>query len=307
MPAVAYKLAEYKIMENVYGDLSWECHFGLGSSKNGKCFVNGNILYLIPSENTGAGFLKGEFLDHLDRLPKWQKTKYYCTSYKIHECKSGKIKSVLEKSDNRSQGETNLRKKSTRSVVTSHKEKSIETYKSGDSTYKLYQYEVIKRDNGQLFWQSYGGLNRIKKGRCYINGNILFLEHVETERSGFKKKEFLQKLIQLPEWKRTKYYCTAYAVYFSDTGKICRSLGQDKDSREEVHTENDSVSKKNYRTGKKPDTTPLISIVKKDNLKKFFGVCKILSTLIMKLLVVCLRASHRFIKAIVKKLIRLRR
>ena len=77
---VAYKLAEYKIIENVYGDLSWECHFGLGTLKNGKCFINGDILYFKPSDNTGPGFLKGEFLDHLNRLPKWQKTKYYCTS-----------------------------------------------------------------------------------------------------------------------------------------------------------------------------------------------------------------------------------
>jgi hypothetical protein len=158
-----------------------------------------------------------------------------------------------------------------------------------------------------LSWECHFGFGSSKKGKCFVNGNILFLIPSENTVAGFLKGEFLDHLHRLPKWQKTKYYCTAYAIYCSNTGKICRSLGQDKDSREEVHTENDSVSKKNYRTGKKPDTTPLISIVKKDNLKKFFGVCKILSTLIMKLLVVCLRASHRFIKAIVKKLIRLRR
>ena len=70
----AYKLAEYKVIENVYGDFSWEWHFGLGSLRNGKCFINGDVLYLKPSENTESWFLKGEFLYHLNRLPKWKKT-----------------------------------------------------------------------------------------------------------------------------------------------------------------------------------------------------------------------------------------
>jgi hypothetical protein len=99
MQTVAYKLAEYKIIEHVYGDLWWESHFGLGTLKNGKCIINGDILFIKPSDNKGPGFLEGEFLDRLNKLPKWEKTKFYCTSYKIYECKSGRIKPLIEGAD----------------------------------------------------------------------------------------------------------------------------------------------------------------------------------------------------------------
>ena len=121
MQTVVYKLVEYKIVENFYGDLSWECHVGFGSLKNGKCFINGDILYLKPSDIISQGFLRGEFLDHLNRLPKWQKTKYYCTSYQIRECKSGKIKLLLEKNDTISR-----KKESNQSVITDNNFKSVE-------------------------------------------------------------------------------------------------------------------------------------------------------------------------------------
>ena len=86
MQSTAYKLAEYKITENAHGDLWWESHIGLGSLRIGKCFINGDILFIRPSDIKGPGFLKGEFLDHLNKLPKWKKTKYYCASYKIDKC-----------------------------------------------------------------------------------------------------------------------------------------------------------------------------------------------------------------------------
>ena len=97
MQHTAYRLGEYKIIEYEHGDLWWETHIGLGSLKSGKCFINGDILFIKPSDSTGPGFLKGEFLDHLNKLPKWEKTKYYCASYKIHECKSGSSKPLFDR------------------------------------------------------------------------------------------------------------------------------------------------------------------------------------------------------------------
>jgi len=73
MQTIAYKLSEYKIIEHLDGDLWWESHFGLGTLKTGKCFINKDILFIKPSDNTGPGFLKGEFLDHLKKLPRWKK------------------------------------------------------------------------------------------------------------------------------------------------------------------------------------------------------------------------------------------
>lgn len=99
MQNTAYRLAEFKIIENTHGDLWWETHIGLGSLKTGKSFINGDILFLVPSDITGPGFLKGEFLDHLNKLPKWKKTKYYCASYKISECQSGSQIPLAEGTD----------------------------------------------------------------------------------------------------------------------------------------------------------------------------------------------------------------
>ena len=307
MQTVAYKLAEYKITENAYGDLVWECHFGLGTLKNGKCFINGDILYLMPGVNAGPGFLKGEFLDHLNKLRKWEKTKYYCSSYKIYECKSGKIKPFLERRDNRLQDEAILRKNElSQTEVTKNNFISVKAYKSGELFYKLHRYEIIKRKNGQLFWKSYSGLNSLNEGRCFINGSILFLVHGINKRTGFSKREFLGKLIQLPDWEGTKYFCKSYAIYYSDTGSICRSLGQDKVLKKKMYTKNDSVSNKTYRTGIKFEPTLFKRIVTKEKLKTFFIAFKILVILILKLLVVCFSAIHRLTRAIVRKLFRSR-
>jgi hypothetical protein len=91
MQNASYKLAEYKIIENEHGDLWWESHIGLGSLKSGKCFINGGILFITPSDITGPGFLKGEFLDHLKRLPDWQRTKYFCASYAMYYSSTGAV------------------------------------------------------------------------------------------------------------------------------------------------------------------------------------------------------------------------
>jgi hypothetical protein len=307
MQAIAYKLSEYKIIEHEYGDLWWESHFGLGNLKTGKCFINKNILFIKPSDYTEPGFLKGEFLDHLKKLPRWEKTKFYCTSFKIYKCKSGKTKPLCAGRDSRLQSENILQKnKSTLIEDTKNKYKMVKADRSGDLSYKLYRYEIIERNNGQLFWKSYRGLNSLMEGRCYINGSILFLEHGIAEQSGFKKREFLQKLIQLPDWERTKYFCTNYAIYYSNTGAICRSLRKDKESKEEKDTKYDSVSHKTYRTGIKYEPILMKTIFTKDKLKAFFILCKILVVLILKLLVGCFKVLHKFTKVFVGKLNRFR-
>ena len=307
MQTIAYKLSEYKIIEHLDGDLWWESHFGLGTLKTGKCFINKDILFIKPSDNTGPGFLKGEFLDHLKKLPRWEKTKFYCTSFKIYECKSGKTKSLFKGTYSRLQNETILKNnESNLKEVTNNKYKSIKADRSRDLSYKIGRYEIIERNNGQLLWKTYGGLNRLKEGRCYINGSILFLEHGIAEQSGFKKREFLKKLIQLPDWDRTKYFCTSYAIYYSNTGVICRGLRQDKNLKEEKDTKYDAVSHKTYRNGIKYEPILLKKIFTKDKLKTIFIVCKILVILILKLLVLCFKVLDKSTRVFVGKLTRFR-
>ena len=87
MKNTAYRLGEFKIIEKEFEDLSWETHIGLGSLKSGKCFMIDDILFIKSSDIIEPGFLKGEFIDHINKLPKWEKTKYLCTSYKIYQCR----------------------------------------------------------------------------------------------------------------------------------------------------------------------------------------------------------------------------
>ena len=45
------------------------------------------IIGLIEAEN--PGLLKREFMEHLCKLPAWEKTKCFCSSHAIHKCKTG--------------------------------------------------------------------------------------------------------------------------------------------------------------------------------------------------------------------------
>jgi hypothetical protein len=86
MKMKTYRLAEYEITER-FGEIWWKTHAGFGAARAGKCFIEGNILFLAPHcEADEASFLKNEFLEYLRKLPKWDRTKFYCTRFEIHEC-----------------------------------------------------------------------------------------------------------------------------------------------------------------------------------------------------------------------------
>jgi len=248
MQYTAYRLGEYKIIENEHGDLWWETHIGLGSLKSGKCFINGDILFIKPSDSMGPGFLKGEFLDHINKLPKWEKTKYYCASYKIHECKSGRSKPLFDRLDGWSQHEAILNDGATQRETPEIRRKPVKVDTTEHISYKLDRYKITEMNNGQLFWKSPSGLGTLKKGRCHIKGSILFLEPGETEQSSLLKREFMQQLIRLPDWERTKYFCPSYTIYYSKTGAICRRLGDEKDLNG-TGTKNVVANHKTYGAG----------------------------------------------------------
>ena len=71
------------------GTLRWESHAGLSGLKTGKCLIIGNVLVIGPSERERPGYLKREFLEHLNRLPPWDKTEYYCPSHVLYRCQTG--------------------------------------------------------------------------------------------------------------------------------------------------------------------------------------------------------------------------
>ena len=306
MRHTAYRLGEYKIIEYEHGDLWWETHIGLGSSKSGKCFINGDILFIKPSDSMGPGFLKGEFLDHLKKLPKWEKTKYYCASHKIHECKSGRSKPLFDRSGNRSQDEAIIEKNgSTQREIAKTEDKSVKADTIDHISHKLGRYEIIEMNNGKLFWKSPSGLGTLKKGRCHIKGSILFLEPGETEPSSLMKREFMQQLIRLPDWERTKYFCPSYTIYYSNTGAICRKFGEDRDLRRD-DTIKVIFSNKTYGAG--INIKPII-VNKGDTKEKFeflFNFFKTLVMLILRLLFGCFQIVFKVSRVIIEKWTRFR-
>jgi len=214
----SYRLIEYKITESFSDFLWWESHFGLGSLKRGQCFIRGNILFIEFSDIVEDGFLKMEFGEQLDRLPKWEKTKYYCSNYSIYDCKIGNKPSLQEM--------THLARKSYMK-----QSNMIQPEIREDISYRLGRYEIIEKNNGQICWESHRRLNILKTGKCFTEGDILFMEPAESEKTGLVKNEFIQRLNRLPNWTKSSYYCSGYSLNYCEDGKICRDI-EKADTRE---------------------------------------------------------------------------
>jgi hypothetical protein len=207
---------------------------------------------------------------------------------------------------NRLQDEAILRKNELiEKEATKAPRKSVKLDTIEHVSYKLHRYEIIEKNNGQLFWKSHGGLRSFKKGRCHIKGSILFLESGEIELSNRMKKEFLQQLSRLPDWKRTKYFCTSYTIYYSKTGAICRSLGEDN-AINITGTKNIVVSKKTFGVGENIKPKILSIIIAKDEITNFFKFFKILGMLIMRLLFGCFQMIYKAIRVFIGKWTRFR-
>ena len=90
-----------------------------------------------------------------------------------------------------------------------------------DRFYRLGQYKIIEKQNGALYWESYGGFSSVRGGKCFIVGDILFLGASETKKHGYLLLEFKEHLDQLPRWEKTKYYSPSYTIYSCKTGRRC--------------------------------------------------------------------------------------
>jgi hypothetical protein len=165
----------------------------------GRCFVRGNILFIKPGHKSEEnGYLKGEFLDQINRLSKWEKTKYYCTGFNIVKCKADQNQKTLSVNNRFPQQTT-----------------------QDDVSFRLGQFEIVEKRGRKLLWKSYSGRADIKVGKAFVDDNILFLGHSESEITGIPKKDFLERISLLPLWERTDYYCHRYSLYSCETDTIC--------------------------------------------------------------------------------------
>jgi hypothetical protein len=115
----SYRLGRYEIIEKGNGDLWWKSHGGFANVNGGKSFIEGDILFIGASKSEESGLLKNEFILHLNRLPKWEKTKYYCSSYTIYSCKTGRRSFLEEMGKGSDQGAGRVANSVTNKVMSS--------------------------------------------------------------------------------------------------------------------------------------------------------------------------------------------
>ena len=220
MKSTFYKLGEYKIIEDDNGALWWEAHAGLGALIGGKCFTRGEILFIGPRESEEPGFLANEFLNQLERFPRWEKTKHYCLNYTIYECRSGRKlteKEIAVWSRSQTQGTEETVFSGTPVGKGNQEQGSGSTE---DVSYRLGKYEIIQKPSGQLWWKTPSGRTALRVGKSIIAGDILFIgAGGETEEPSNLRRQFLQRLDQLPEWRTTQYYSPGYALYDCGTDR----------------------------------------------------------------------------------------
>jgi hypothetical protein len=190
MVKTAYRLGEYRITEDEDRLLWWERHAGFGLQQSGKAFIFGEVLILGGRRREEHGFLVGEFLDQLKKLPAWGKTRYYCFSSELLDVRTGQ-----------SLSDDFLVRTSFLADRNKTDPKSIKDLKPG--VYRLGQYHISVTDRGDMSWQTFRGMNRVLRGPCLIESGMLFLAPQEEEEGEQKKEDFIRRLEHLPLWDGT--------------------------------------------------------------------------------------------------------
>jgi len=202
--AIDYRLGEIRIRESVVGDLSWETHFGFGEYRVGGCFLKGGLLILGGAKGEGIGFLKGEFLDNLRRLPSWTRTDHFCLIDDILSCATG-------------QPATEAAVRRWCELLGDGEAAGAAWGGSAVTAYRLGKYRITVAPDGSLRYLTYAGRDRLVTGEARLVAGILFLNRTETVPAEGDKDRLMSELKRLPEWSRTEFFS------FTDQLKACRA------------------------------------------------------------------------------------
>ncbi len=221
MKTTGFRHNEYMITEISSGDLFWQSHYGFGSFREGRCYIKGSILFFAPADNRDIGFLIGEFIDNLQRLPQWNRTKYYCHHANIFRCDTGDKVSAKEmqlwttSAGNKNIADNNSMTNANNSTGGGY------GHGSGGGSFKLGNYEIFTGKDGSISWSLPLGQDTIGEGNCSILEDILFIGPIRGKKMlpGAKKRR-LVKIETLPNWNRTSYYSygTDLIEYIPDAG-----------------------------------------------------------------------------------------
>ncbi len=191
---IAYRFGEYQIAEYDDGVLRWVAHHGFGEQRGGRCYIVGDILVIGQFVHEEIGYLKGEFLDRLEKLPVWNRTKFYCFASELLDVFSGKS--------------SNQDCECQRLLSTwgSNRSRWQPVGDEALGTFRLGKYRVTVASYSQISWQRLEGRDRIAGGQCTIHSGILFIGPKEYETVGRSWREFLSELNKIAPWNRTRIW-----------------------------------------------------------------------------------------------------
>lgn len=194
-----YRLNEFRITDYETRVLWWETHHGLGMQRKGKCFIYHDILIIGHPKHEEPGYLKKEFLDQLEKLPPWNKTKYFCFASELLDVVSGRSvdEDFLDRICHSVSPGTNQAKAGV---------------DEGQGTFRLNKYQITVAANHQISWQSYPGNMRVVGGRGIIQSGVLFVGPQEYDKEEQTENRFLDKLHKLPRWDKTKIWSRHLAL-----------------------------------------------------------------------------------------------
>ena len=191
-----YRLSEYRIIEYENGLLQWEKLFNFGVQRSGKCFMLSDILIIGHWGHEDVGYLQLEFFEQLEKLPAWNKTRYYCFAFELLNISKGQTLT------------NDYLERILRSINSASQKSEI---KVSTGTFRLGRYQITVNDKGEVSWQTSGGLNRVVGGQCVFESGILFMDEQEYEGDQ-SKREFLRKLNQLPKWDNSVAWCRSLVL-----------------------------------------------------------------------------------------------
>jgi hypothetical protein len=207
----SYRLGKYRITEYDNLLLSWERHDAVAEQRSGKCFICGEVLIIGQCSYQETGYLIGEFHDQTQKLPVWDKTRYYCFS-----------SSLLDVATGYNPANDFLEQRLSFVDINSPRIKSVIT--PAPSIFRLGRYRITVAADGKVDWQTHEGLNRTAGGRCIVEPGLLFIGPQEYDEEGQGKQEFLSTLDHLPKWDKT----IAWGHY--EVLRVCRDEQQTEKS-----------------------------------------------------------------------------
>jgi hypothetical protein len=130
-------------------------------------------------------------------LPTWNRTIYYCFISELLNVSSGQsiTKDFLE---------------NYKALTGNTIPKPITNISPG--IFRLGRYQITIYDNGEVSWQTHESLNRVIGGQCVIESDVLFIDPQKYESRNQNKREFLNKLNQLPKWDKSMAWCRNYVL-----------------------------------------------------------------------------------------------